>query len=113
MLDRAQLYSKWLDPNGFDTMLSQLMSSNAFLEPDGGGFEMDMTPTEKAIRVLLKILARPYCFTRQRLAEDLSCDPTSITRAIKAIGAAGIEVEQEPPPYYRYFINTGQGAGDY
>ncbi len=67
-----------------------------------------MTPTEKAIRVLLKILARPYGFTRQRLAEDLNCDPTSITRAIKAIGAAGIEVEQEPPPYYRYTINTGR-----
>ncbi len=34
MLDRIHKYSKWLQPNNCESMLSQLQKSNAFEEPE-------------------------------------------------------------------------------
>lgn len=54
-----------------------------------------MTPRERVIRVLLKILSHPYRYTRRDLTKDFECSKKKINEDIKAIQDAGLTFKQD------------------
>lgn len=64
-----------------------------------------MTPRERTLRILVKLLAHPYRFTRQDLANEFNDgQKEAIEGDIKALKASDIGFHQEKKPPYRMAI---------
>lgn len=64
-----------------------------------------MTPRERIIRILVKLLAHPYRFTRRDLAEEFNNgDLEAINGDIRELRHADIGLHQEEKPPYRLAI---------
>ncbi len=58
-----------------------------------------MTPRERVIQVLLRILLHPYKFTRRDLAKHFEVSKDTIDEDIEAIMATGLQFHQDRPHY--------------
>ena len=54
-----------------------------------------MTPREKIIKLLLKILAHPYRFRRKELAEYIDVDESNLKKYLTAFKNVGLNYEQD------------------
>ena len=63
-----------------------------------------MTPRERVLRVLLRLLAYPYRYTRRDLWEHFEVGKDAIDDDILAIKAAGVNFDQEKKGLYRCAI---------
>ena len=54
-----------------------------------------MTPREKIIKLLLKILAHPYRFTRKELADSIEVDESNLKKYITSLKNVGLHYEQD------------------
>ena len=68
----------------------------------------DSKPTERVLRLLLKLLRRPYRYTRTQLAEQLEVDRQSVKRYIATLRRVGLEVDQDSHHRYAVFPSVGQ-----
>lgn len=57
------------------------------------------TPRERVLKVLLRILSRPYVYTRRDLAKYFEISRDAIDEDIAAIKAAGLRFDQDKPHY--------------
>ena len=58
-----------------------------------------MTPREKCVRILLRILAHPYTFTRKELADHFDMSKDAVTECIEVFRTVGLKFEQDKPHY--------------
>ena len=68
-----------------------------------------MTPRERVIRVLLRVLANPYRYTRRNLKAHFGVSLDTIKSDIQEIRNAGLEFVQEEGKYYRCAILPESG----
>ena len=54
-----------------------------------------MTPREKIVKLLLRILAHPYRFTRKQLAGYLEVDESNLKKYINSLKNVGLEYDQD------------------
>ncbi|MEN0050870.1 MAG: WYL domain-containing protein [Bacteroidota bacterium] len=66
-------------------------------------------PRQRVIEILLKVLASPNTYTKRQLANQFGVNISQIKEDFKHIRAAGITVEQEKSPPYRYTILPQRG----
>lgn len=69
----------------------------------------DISPRQRIIEILLKVLSSPNTFTKKQLAKYFGRDVSRIKEDFEFIKATGITVEQEKRPPYRYTIIPQQG----
>ncbi len=58
-----------------------------------------MTPREKVIRLLLRILAHPYQFTRRELADYFGMSKDAVSECIEVFRTVGLNFHQDKPHY--------------
>ncbi len=63
-----------------------------------------MKPRERVIRVLLRILAHPYRFTRRELAQHFGVSLDAVKDDINAIRNTGLTVDTKPESQYRLAV---------
>lgn len=58
-----------------------------------------MKPRERCVRILLRILAHPYTFTRKELADHFGMSKDAVTECIEVFKTVGLKFEQDKPHY--------------
>lgn len=58
-----------------------------------------MKPREKCVRILLRILAHPYTFTRKELAVHFDISKDAVTECIEVFKTVGLKFDQDKPHF--------------
>jgi predicted DNA-binding transcriptional regulator YafY len=62
-----------------------------------------MTPKERTIQILLRLLSAPYRYTRRDLEDDFGVKKDALEEYFKAFRSSGLELDCDKP-YHRYAI---------